>query len=192
MESTLSHFTNNYKDFFSYTQSTTQDYVLGDIKPAYSLFVDSLGDGVISLDTYTSGASFKKHYENAKMALNQYVLDIMNESPLIFITKAQLAVFIAKHKTVSYVIKGEFVLRVINDFIAGRIKLGNKTHEDLMDFASYNKPYWKDSLIEMDEITLLLSKEKPLSDYLFLLDRYETYDPDFINNMRTASDIFLF
>lgn len=36
-----------------------------------------------------------------------------------------------------------------------------------------------------------MSKE-PLNYYLFLLDRYETYDEAFIDRMKSAIDVFIF
>lgn len=188
----LDHYTNYFKDFFVLPESTTPQYVLSDIKPAYSLFIDSLGLEVEWLDTYLNSSGFSNHYEMALKSVNQYVKDVLNNSALVFASRMPLQCIVATHRDSKYVIKGEFVLRVINDFIQGKIKLADIDYHEFLHFVASNSPWYKDSLIELYETTIMLEKKTALSEYLYLLDRYETYDENFISGMKNAVDIFVF
>lgn len=188
----ISHYTKNYNDPFRYKPSNSSEFVINDIKPAYALFLDSLNSHDISLNTYLDGEDFKKNYSNAKVIVEQYISDVYNKSTLTFISKVPLTVYVATYNNNKYVIKGEFVLRVINDFILNKINLNNLTYDDFKSFVVDNTEYWRDSIIELDETILSLPKTQPLSEYIHLLDRYETYDKSFLNNIRVAVDVFLF
>lgn len=189
---THTHFTDYHNDFFSYSPSKTDEFVLQNIKPAYSLFIESLNAGPITMEAYLNGGAFKQNYEIAKKDVEIYVKDVLKKSQMTTFSKMPLDVIIATYRKNNYVIKGEFVLRVINDFILGKIKIGGYTHEKFIGFISDNTEYWRDSLIEMNKTTILLDDKKTLQDYLFLLDRYETYDESFIEQVKTIVDVFLF
>lgn len=188
----LEHYTSYYGDFFSYQPSTTADYVIAGIKPAYSLFLESVDIGVEYLETYLESDGFSQNYEYAKKSVEKYVSDVYNKSPLVFASRMPLMVIVATYKKDKYVIKGEFVLRVINDFIQKKITLAGLSYDEFISFVARNTPYWKDSLLEMQETTIMLPKTNPIGEYLYLLDRYETYDETFIARMKVATDIFLF
>lgn len=188
----ISHITDYYNDFFTYSPSKTDEFVIDNIKPAYSLFVESLNVGSITMDTYLNGSAFKKNYEIAKKDVETYMHDVLKKSQMMTFSKMPVAVIIASYKKNNYVVKGEFVLRVINDFILGKIKLAGKTHKSFINYLSDNTEYWRDSMIEMNKTTITLPGNNSLKDYLFLLDRYETYDEIFIENVKTLVDLFLF
>jgi hypothetical protein len=73
----------------------------------------------------------------------------------------------------------------------GKIKLAGIDFTEFSRFVANNTPYWKDSLIEMQETVIQIGNGN-LEEYLFLLDRYETYDEDFIKNIKNAMDMFIF
>ena len=181
-----------FNDFFMYESSNSHSYVIADIKPAYALLLESMQVDDKYLLDFIKGASFNIHYEKAKKSLDVYVKDVISKSKLVDFSKAPLLVITAVYKKEKYVIKGEFVLRVINDFINNNIMLGGLTYTEFKQFIESNTPYWKDSLIEMQETIIKLSGKNALSEYLFLLDRYETYDEAFIDRMKSAIDVFIF
>lgn len=188
----LNHYSNYFADFFIKPESKISQFVIADIKPAYSLFLDSVGLELEWMDTYLNSIGYSAHYESALKSVNQYVKDILNKSALVFASRQPLMVIIATHQDSKYVLKGEFVLRVINDFILGKIKLADTDYHTFLHFVAENSPWYKDSLIEMQETTIMLEKKTSLSEYIYLLDRYETYDENFIKNIQTAVDIFVF
>jgi hypothetical protein len=188
----ISHYTNHHKDFFTVSPSTTDEFVIDDIKPAYSLFMDSMNIDIQYMNNYLNGSAFKTNYDIAKKLVTQYVYDVYHKTSLSFVSKTPLAIYVATYKKNRYVIKGEFILRVINDFILKKINIADLTYDKFMSFVADNTPYWTDSIIDIEDTTLNLSKTSPMSDYLFLLDRYETYDEEFINNIKSAVDVFLF
>lgn len=187
----LSHYTTSYNDFFIYAPSTTNEFVLGEIKPAYALFKEAMDLPDDVMDGYFEGSSFQKNYESAKSLVETYINDVYNKTGLAHITKHTLLVITARNNNSTYVIKGEFVLRVINDFIMGKMNLAGIDFTEFSRFVANNTPYWKDSLIEMQE-TVIQIGNGDLEEYLFLLDRYETYDEDFIKNIKNAMDMFIF
>lgn len=197
----LNYYNSYFNDFFMYESSNSHSYVIADIKPAYALLLESMqvDDKYLldfikgeSFNIFIKGESFNKHYGEAKKLLDVYVKDVISKSKLVDFSKAPLLVITAVYKKTKYVIKGEFVLRVINDFINNNIMLGGLTYTEFKQFIESNTPYWKDSLIEMQETIINLSGKNPISEYLFLLDRYETYDTSFIDRMKVASDVFIF
>ncbi len=188
----LDYYNSYFNDFFGYASSNGHSYVIADIKPAYALLLESMQVDDKYLLDFIKGASFNIHYEKAKKSLDVYVKDVISKSKLVDFSKAPLLVITAVYKKEKYVIKGEFVLRVINDFINNNIMLGGLTYTEFKQFIESNTPYWKDSLIEMQETIIKLSGKNPISEYLFLLDRYETYDEAFIDRMKSAIDVFIF
>lgn len=188
----LNYYNSYFNDFFMYESSNSHSYVIADIKPAYALLLESMQVDDKYLLDFIKGASFNIHYEKAKKSLDVYVKDVISKSKLVDFSKAPLLVITAVYKKEKYVIKGEFVLRVINDFINNNIMLGGLTYTEFKQFIESNTPYWKDSLIEMQETIINLSGKNPISEYLFLLDRYETYDEAFIDRMKSAIDVFIF
>lgn len=188
----LNYYTSYFNDFFMYESSNSHSYVIADIKPAYALLLESMQVDDKYLLDFIKGESFNIHYEKAKKSLDVYVKDVISKSKLVDFSKAPLLVITAVYKKEKYVIKGEFVLRVINDFINNNIMLGGLTYTEFKQFIESNTPYWKDSLIEMQETIIKLSGKNALSEYLFLLDRYETYDEAFIDRMKSAIDVFIF
>ena len=188
----LDYYNSYFNDFFRYASSNGHSYVIADIKPAYALLLESMQVDDKYLLDFIKGASFNIHYEKAKKSLDVYVKDVISKSKLVDFSKAPLLVITAVYKKEKYVIKGEFVLRVINDFINNNIMLGGLTYTEFKQFIESNTPYWKDSLIEMQETIINLSGKNPISEYLFLLDRYETYDEAFIDRMKSAIDVFIF
>lgn len=188
----LDYYNSYFNDFFMYVSSNSHSYVIADIKPAYALLLESMQVDDKYLLDFIKGASFNIHYEKAKKSLDVYVKDVISKSKLVDFSKAPLLVITAVYKKEKYVIKGEFVLRVINDFINNNIMLGGLTYTEFKQFIESNTPYWKDSLIEMQETIINLSGKNPISEYLFLLDRYETYDEAFIDRMKSAIDVFIF
>lgn len=188
----LDYYNSYFNDFFMYASSNSHSYVIADIKPAYALLLESMQVDDKYLLDFIKGASFNIHYEKAKKSLDVYVKDVISKSKLVDFSKAPLLVITAVYKKEKYVIKGEFVLRVINDFINNNIMLGGLTYTEFKQFIESNTPYWKDSLIEMQETIINLSGKNPISEYLFLLDRYETYDEAFIDRMKSAIDVFIF
>lgn len=188
----LDYYNSYFNDFFRYESSNSHSYVIADIKPAYALLLESMQVDDKYLPDFLKGESFNKHYEEAKKLLDVYVKDVISKSKLVDFSKAPLLVITAVYKKTKYVIKGEFVLRVINDFINNNIMLGGLTYTEFKEFIESNTPYWKDSLIEMQETIINLSGKNPISEYLFLLDRYETYDETFIDRMKSAIDVFIF
>ena len=188
----LDYYNSYFNDFFMYASSNSHSYVIADIKPAYALLLESMQVDDKYLLDFIKGASFNIHYEKAKKSLDVYVKDVISKSKLVDFSKAPLLVITAVYKKEKYVIKGEFVLRVINDFINNNIMLGGLTYTEFKQFIESNTPYWKDSLIEMQETIINLSGKNPISEYLFLLDRYETYDTSFIDRMKVVSDVFIF
>lgn len=188
----LDYYNSYFNDFFMYASSNSHSYVIADIKPAYALLLESMQVDDKYLLDFIKGASFNIHYEKAKKSLDVYVKDVISKSKLVDFSKAPLLVITAVYKKEKYVIKGEFVLRVINDFINNNIMLGGLTYTEFKQFIESNTPYWKDSLIEMQETIIKLSGKNALSEYLFLLDRYETYDEAFIDRMKSAIDVFIF
>lgn len=188
----LDYYNSYINDFFMYASSNSHSYVIADIKPAYALLLESMQVDDKYLLDFIKGASFNIHYEKAKKSLDIYVKDVISKSKLVDFSKAPLLVITAVYKKEKYVIKGEFVLRVINDFINNNIMLGGLTYTEFKQFIESNTPYWKDSLIEMQETIIKLSGKNALSEYLFLLDRYETYDEAFIDRMKSAIDVFIF
>ncbi len=181
-----------FNDFFMYESSNSHSYVIADIKPSYALLLESMQVDDKYLLDFIKGESFNIHYGEAKKLLDVYVKDVISKSKLVDFSKAPLLVITAVYKKEKYVIKGEFVLRVINDFINKKIMLGGLTYTEFKQFTESNTPYWKDSLIEMQETIIKLSGKNALSEYLFLLDRYETYDETFIDRMKSAIDVFIF
>ena len=188
----LNYYTNYFNDFFMYESSNSHSYVIADIKPAYALLLESMQVDDKYLLNFIKGESFNIRYGEAKKSLDVYVKDVISKSKLVDFSKAPLLVITAIYKKEKYVIKGEFVLRVINDFINKKIMLGGLTYTEFKQFIEDNTPYWKDSLIEMQETIINLSGKNALSEYLFLLDRYETYDETFIDRMKSAIDVFIF
>lgn len=188
----LNYYNSYFNDFFMYESSNSHSYVIADIKPAYALLLESMQVDDKYLPDFLKGESFNKHYGEAKKLLDVYVKDVISKSKLVDFSKAPLLVITAVYKKTKYVIKGEFVLRVINDFINKEIMLGGLTYTEFKQFIESNTPYWKDSLIEMQETIINLSGKNPISEYLFLLDRYETYDTSFIDRMKSAIDVFIF
>lgn len=188
----VDYYNSYFNDFFMYESSNSHSYVIADIKPAYALLLESMQVDDKYLLDFIKGASFNIHYEKAKKSLDVYVKDVISKSKLVDFSKAPLLVITAVYKKEKYVIKGEFVLRVINDFINNNIMLGGLTYTEFKQFIESNTPYWKDSLIEMQETIINLSGKNPISEYLFLLDRYETYDEAFIDRMKSAIDVFIF
>lgn len=188
----LNYYNSYFNDFFMYESSNSHSYVIADIKPAYALLLESMQVDDKYLSDFLKGESFNKHYGEAKKLLDVYVKDVISKSKLVDFSKAPLLVITAVYKKTKYVIKGEFVLRVINDFINNNIMLGGLTYTEFKEFIESNTPYWKDSLIEMQETIINLSGKNPISEYLFLLDRYETYDETFIDRMKSAIDVFIF
>ncbi len=188
----LDYYNSYFNDFFGYASSNGHSYVIADIKPAYALLLESMQVDDKYLLDFIKGASFNIHYEKAKKSLDVYVKDVISKSKLVDFSKAPLLVITAVYKKEKYVIKGEFVLRVINDFINNNIMLGGLTYTEFKQFIESNTPYWQDSLIEMQETIIKLSGKNPISEYLFLLDRYETYDEAFIDRMKSAIDVFIF
>lgn len=188
----LNHYTSYFNDFFMYESSNSHSYVIADIKPAYALLLESMQVDDKYLLNFIKGESFNIRYGEAKKSLDVYVKDVISKSKLVDFSKAPLLVITAIYKKEKYVIKGEFVLRVINDFINNKIMLGGLTYTEFKQFIEDNTPYWKDSLIEMQETIINLSGKNALSEYLFLLDRYETYDETFIDRMKSAIDVFIF
>ena len=187
----LTHYTSDYNDFFTYETSSSNEFVLGEIKPAYGLFVEAIGLPSDTLDQYIGSADFKENYENAKVNVSNYIHDVYNKTGLANITKHTLLVITARNKNSTYVIKGELILRVINDFIQGKIELSGIDFKEFQRFVANNTPYWKDSLLEMRETVIQIGNGN-LEEYLFLLDRYETYDKNFIKNCETALEMFIF
>lgn len=200
MRETISHYVNYSNDPFSFDASNSTEYVIGNIKPAYSLFLDGFDiadDMTEYIMAYIGTPQFQINYNNAKEVVEKYVEDLYSNSPLINITKAQLTIFVAKYNGETYVIKGEFILRVINDFILGKIKLAGKTHEQFKDkfyneYTDEDDEGYKDHRIQFQETVLQLSKERPLSEYIYLLDRYEVYDEDFIEHLKGIAELFVF
>ncbi len=193
--SEVNYFRKDYNDPFLLDASNSADYVVGDIKPAYSLFLDSFDIPNFSIEEYMKKPQFQINYDNSRKNVDQYVKDLYLRSKLLVITKSLLHVFVANYDNKTYVIKGEFILRVINDFILGKIKLAGKTYEQFKDDMYDNYEYedgYKEQRIELQETTLTLSKEKPLSDYIYLLDRYEVYDEEFIEDAKNIVDVFIF
>ena len=188
----LNYYNSYFNDFFMYESSNSHSYVIADIKPAYALLLESMQVDDKYLLDFMKGESFNIHYGEAKKSLDVYVKDVISKSKLVDFSKAPLLVITAIYKKEKYVIKGEFVLRVINDFINKKIMLGGLTYTEFKQFIASNTPYWKDSLIEMQETIINLSGKNALSEYLFLLDRYETYDEAFIDRMKSAIDVFIF
>lgn len=188
----LDYYNSYFNDFFMYESSNSHSYVIADIKPAYALLLESMQVDDKYLLDFIKGESFNIHYGEAKKLLDVYVKDVISKSKLVDFSKAPLLVITAVYKKTKYVIKGEFVLRVINDFINKKIMLGGLTYTEFKQFTESNTPYWKDSLIEMQETIIKLSGKNALSEYLFLLDRYETYDDAFIDRMKSAIDVFIF
>lgn len=188
----LDYYNSYFNDFFMYASSNSHSYVIADIKPAYALLLESMQVDDKYLLDFIKGESFDIHYGEAKKSLDVYVKDVITKSKLVDFSKAPLLVITAVYKKEKYVIKGEFVLRVINDFINKKIMLGGLTYTEFKQFIASNTPYWKDSLIEMQETIIKLSRKNALSEYLFLLDRYETYDDAFIDRMKSAIDVFIF
>lgn len=188
----LNYYNNYFNDFFMYESSNSHSYVIADIKPAYALLLESMQVDDKYLLDFMKGESFNIHYGEAKKSLDVYVKDVISKSKLVDFSKAPLLVITAVYKKEKYVIKGEFVLRVINDFINKKIMLGGLTYTEFKQFIASNTPYWKDSLIEMQETIINLSGKNAISEYLFLLDRYETYDEAFIDRMKSAIDVFIF
>ncbi len=186
------NYNNYFNDFFMYESSNSHSYVIADIKPSYALLLESMQVDDKYLLDFIKGESFNIHYGEAKKLLDVYVKDVISKSKLVDFSKAPLLVITAVYKKEKYVIKGEFVLRVINDFINKKIMLGGLTYTEFKQFTESNTPYWKDSLIEMQETIIKLSGKNALSEYLFLLDRYETYDETFIDRMKSAIDVFIF
>ena len=187
----LTHYTSDYNDFFTYETSSSNEFVLGEIKPAYGLFVEAIGLPSDTLDQYIGSADFKENYENAKVNVSNYIHDVYNKTGLANITKHTLLGITARNKNSTYVIKGELILRVINDFIQGKIELSGIDFKEFQRFVANNTPYWKDSLLEMRETVIQIGNGN-LEEYLFLLDRYETYDKNFIKNCETALEMFIF
>ncbi len=190
MQPKLNHFTNYYKNPFSLKTSSNKKYVIGEIQPGYALFINTMGIDPNLIDDYLDGVSFQPNYDKAVKLVSQYIIDIMNKSNLADFSKAPLLIVIVKTSDGNYVVKGEFVLRVINDFLLGKIKLGGTTTDTFLKFVSKNTPYWKDSLIEMNETTINVVGE--LSAYTYLLDRYEVLDEEYIERIKTAVDLFIF
>jgi len=191
--SDYTHFTDYYNDFFAYSPSNTDNFVIDDIKPAYSLFIESLDIESITMKTYLSGSSFKKNYDIAKKDIETYIKDVTNKSTMVRFSKMPIAVIIAIYKKNKYVVKGEFVLRVINDFILGKIDLAGYSFKKFMSFVSdTNADLWGESIISMNKTIIQLDSSKTLKAYLHLLDRYEIYDEKFIENVRMIVDVFLF
>ncbi len=188
----VDYYNSYFNDFFMYESSNSHSYVIADIKPAYALLLESMQVDDKYLLDFIKGESFNIHYGEAKKLLDVYVKDVISKSKLVDFSKAPLLVITAVYKKEKYVIKGEFVLRVINDFINKKIMLGGLTYTEFKQFIASNTPYWKDSLIEMQETIINLSGKNALSEYLFLLDRYETYDEAFIDRMKSAIDVFIF
>lgn len=188
----VDYYNSYFNDFFMYESSNSHSYVIADIKPAYALLLESMQVDDKYLLDFIKGESFNIHYGEAKKSLDVYVKDVISKSKLVDFSKAPLLVITAVYKKEKYVIKGEFVLRVINDFINNNIMLGGLTYTEFKQFIASNTPYWKDSLIEMQETIIKLSGKNALSEYLFLLDRYETYDEAFIDRMKSAIDVFIF
>lgn len=188
----LDYYISYFNDFFMYESSNSHSYVIADIKPAYALLLESMQVDDKYLLNFIKGESFNIRYGEAKKSLDVYVKDVISKSKLVDFSKAPLLVITAIYKKEKYVIKGEFVLRVINDFINKKIMLGGLTYTEFKQFIEDNTPYWKDSLIEMQETIINLSGKNALSEYLFLLDRYETYDETFIDRMKSAIDVFIF
>ena len=188
----LDYYNSYFNDFFMYESSNSHSYVIADIKPAYALLLESMQVDDKYLLNFIKGESFNIRYGEAKKSLDVYVKDVISKSKLVDFSKAPLLVITAVYKKEKYVIKGEFVLRVINDFINKKIMLGGLTYTEFKQFIEDNTPYWKDSLIEMQETIINLSGKNALSEYLFLLDRYETYDETFIDRMKSAIDVFIF
>ena len=188
----VDYYNSYFNDFFMYESSNSHSYVIADIKPAYALLLESMQVDDKYLLDFIKGESFNIHYGEAKKLLDVYVKDVISKSKLVDFSKAPLLVITAVYKKEKYVIKGEFVLRVINDFINKKIMLGGLTYTEFKQFTESNTPYWKDSLIEMQETIINLSGKNALSEYLFLLDRYETYDETFIDRMKVVSDVFIF
>ena len=188
----LDYYNSYFNDFFGYASSNGHSYVIADIKPAYALLLESMQVDDKYLLDFIKGESFNIHYGEAKKLLDVYVKDVISKSKLVDFSKVPLLVITAVYKKTKYVIKGEFVLRVINDFINKKIMLGGLTYTEFKQFTESNTPYWQDSLIEMQETIIKLSGKNALSEYLFLLDRYETYDEAFIDQMKVVSDVFIF
>ena len=188
----LDYYNSYFNDFFRYASSNGHSYVIADIKPAYALLLESMQVDDKYLLDFIKGESFNIHYGEAKKLLDVYVKDVISKSKLVDFSKVPLLVITAVYKKTKYVIKGEFVLRVINDFINKKIMLGGLTYTEFKQFTESNTPYWQDSLIEMQETIINLSGKNPISEYLFLLDRYETYDEAFIDRMKSAIDVFIF
>lgn len=181
-----------YNDIFTmHKPSTTNKFVIGKIKPAYGILIDSLKLPKNAIDVYINGADFQRHYKYAVDIVSLYISDVYTKNGLLNLTKNGLTIFVGEYKKETYVLKGEFILRVINDFIQGKIKLANLDYKQFNSFIIDNTPYWRDSLIEINHTIIVMDGNK-LDDYLFLLDRYEVYDANFVTNITMAADVFLF
>lgn len=187
----LVHYSSDFNDFFIYDSVSSNEFVISGIKPAYQMFIDAMGLPNKTMDAYIQGSDFQKHYETATRMVSQYISDVYNKTGLQNISKYNLLVIVATNNASTYVIKGEFVLRVINDFIKGSIKLAGITYDEFIRFVEKNTPYWKDSMIEMKQ-TIIQMDSNNIVEYLYLLDRYEIYDENFIKNIRDVVDIFIF
>jgi len=191
MDKPLDYYVFDNYDFFRYDSVSSNEYVIAGIKPAYQLLLDIVNfpvDG-LDLDMYINGSDFQKHYETARKMVSQYISDVYNNTGLQEISKYNLLVIVAKNNDSTYVIKGEFVLRVINDFNKGKIKLAGIRHDELMRFIEENTPSWKNSIIQMRQIDIQIDSNN-LEEYFYLLDRYEIYDEKFFEETRNVLEIF--
>jgi len=183
----------SYKDYydpFSIPSTEDKNFIIGTIKPMYALFVDSMGNSSINIDELYDPTNFKEHYEQAKKSLEMYIKDLLVKSQLMNYSKNALTIIVAQNNDSVYTLKGEFILRVINDFKLNKIKLNGITFKEFEDFVKNNTDYWRDSLIEIDKITINIG-DSP-EDYLFLMDRYEVYDKTFKDCLKTVQDMFVF
>jgi len=186
----MTSFKDYYHDPFSIPSTEDKKFIIGPIKPMYALLIDSMGYNNIDVDELYDPTNFKKEYEQAKKNLEVYMKDLLIKSQLMGFSKNALTIIVAQNNDSVYVLKGEFVLRVINDFKLNKIKLADKTFKEFKDFVENNTDYWSNSLIEIDKITINIGNS--LEDYLFLMDRYEIYDETFKERLKTAQDIFIF
>ena len=187
----LNHYTDYNFNFFKLNTNISDEYVIDAIKPAYSFFIDTYGMPQETLKGYIEGSSFKKHYSNAVEVVSTYISDIYNKTHFDIYSKEPLYIILAENEKNKYVLKGEFVLRVINDFKKGNIKLSNLTYKKFNSFIIDNEDYEYTSLINIKKTIIQMDNKDP-EKYLFLLDRYNTYDSSFINNITAMVDVFLF
>jgi len=178
---------------FNLKVAKNEKYVIDEIKPAYAIMLDSLDMKDNFPDKFLDTSSHKKKYKEASNLLSTYVEDVQFNKGVASFTAHNMNIIVVTIDSQKYVVKGEFLLRAINNFKNGSLDVG--TPFNMFQAFIYDEeetgPYDSYTPIEI-KITYISADSNNLTDYVTLIDRYESYDKNYISNIKDLAEVFIF